>query len=266
MSGLLPHLLRFLPHRLRVLLARRLLGWEIHPTAHLGRSVLRVGHLRMAAGSSIGNGNRVWGLDESRPGRGGIHRWGQRRHRLAQRDRPLRPDPGRGPATAAGPGRLGDHHRRPPHRLCRPGRAWSTTPRSSASARSCSPTASTCARTVSGPSRSASVTTGCLMSGCTVFMGVTLAPQTRGLGRLRRQPLARPALHAVPRQPRRAGPHAGRGRHLPQPCPPLRQGHARGAGGLTRRAVSLRGLPRAPTYRAGTRGPRRGRGGAGGVR
>lgn len=64
MSGLLPHLLRFVPHRLRVLLARRMLGWEIHPTAHLGRSVLRVGHLRMAAGSSIGNGNRVWGLDE----------------------------------------------------------------------------------------------------------------------------------------------------------------------------------------------------------
>ncbi|MCL2541526.1 MAG: hypothetical protein FWE71_03590 [Nocardioidaceae bacterium] len=61
---LVAHLLPLLPQRLRVLLARRVLGWEIHPTASLGRSTIAVGRLVMGPDSSIGPRNTIRGLEE----------------------------------------------------------------------------------------------------------------------------------------------------------------------------------------------------------
>lgn len=59
-----------LPEKLRVLLARKVLGWDIHPTAHLGRSLMIVGHVSMGPGSSIGAFNVFRGLQEVRLGEG----------------------------------------------------------------------------------------------------------------------------------------------------------------------------------------------------
>ncbi len=72
MRLLLAHLMTMLPHRLRVLIARRILGWDIHPTARLGRSVIRVGHVTMGAGSSIGPRNTIRGLERLELGEGAI--------------------------------------------------------------------------------------------------------------------------------------------------------------------------------------------------
>lgn len=55
-----------LPSRLKRHLGRLLFGWDIHPTAYLGRSVVFVGHLSMGPGSSIGRFNVIEGLDELR--------------------------------------------------------------------------------------------------------------------------------------------------------------------------------------------------------
>ena len=56
-----------LPSPLKVRLAKMLFGWEIHPTAYLGRSViLGVRHLSMGAGASIGPFNVIRDLDELR--------------------------------------------------------------------------------------------------------------------------------------------------------------------------------------------------------
>lgn len=57
-------LLPRLPRSLRVLVARKVLGWEIHPTARLGRSLIQVDHLRMGPHSSIGPRNVIKGLEE----------------------------------------------------------------------------------------------------------------------------------------------------------------------------------------------------------
>ena len=51
------------PPRLRRLLHTRVLGYEIHPTARVGRSVLAVGRLVLGEGAVIGNLNYVAHLD-----------------------------------------------------------------------------------------------------------------------------------------------------------------------------------------------------------
>lgn len=70
MRGILALLMMVLPGKLRIPFARKVLGWDIHPTAHLGRSILLVGHLSMGPGSSIGSFNVFRGLAEVRLGEG----------------------------------------------------------------------------------------------------------------------------------------------------------------------------------------------------
>jgi serine acetyltransferase len=55
-----------LPSRLRRLLGRLIFGWDIHPTAYLGRSVIVVPHLTMGPGSSIGSFNVIRDIEELR--------------------------------------------------------------------------------------------------------------------------------------------------------------------------------------------------------
>jgi hypothetical protein len=59
-----------LPARLRAELARKVLGWDIDPTAYIGRSVIMVTHVRMGPEASIGPFNVIRGLDELRLGTG----------------------------------------------------------------------------------------------------------------------------------------------------------------------------------------------------
>lgn len=59
-----------LPSRLRAEVGRRFFGWEIDPTAYLGRSIIVVRHLSLGAGASIGHLNVIWDLDELRLGDG----------------------------------------------------------------------------------------------------------------------------------------------------------------------------------------------------
>lgn len=53
-----------LPAGLKRRVASRFLGWDIHPTAHLGRSVVLVPKLTMGPGSSIGPLNVIKDLEE----------------------------------------------------------------------------------------------------------------------------------------------------------------------------------------------------------
>ncbi len=53
-----------LPSRLKIYLGRRLLGWDVHPTAYIGRSVVLVGQLTMGPGASIGPLNVIKDLEE----------------------------------------------------------------------------------------------------------------------------------------------------------------------------------------------------------
>jgi carbonic anhydrase/acetyltransferase-like protein (isoleucine patch superfamily) len=55
-----------LPSRLKAGLGRRLLGWDVHPTAYIGRSVVLVRHLSMGPGASIGPLNVIKDLEELR--------------------------------------------------------------------------------------------------------------------------------------------------------------------------------------------------------
>jgi acetyltransferase-like isoleucine patch superfamily enzyme len=55
-----------LPSRLKGWLGRTLLGWDIHPTAYIGRSVILVGHLSMGPGASIGPLNVIKDLEDLR--------------------------------------------------------------------------------------------------------------------------------------------------------------------------------------------------------
>lgn len=64
MRSALQILMILLPQSLKRLVANRLLGWEIHPTAHLGKSLIRVGRLTMGPKASIGPWNVIQGLDE----------------------------------------------------------------------------------------------------------------------------------------------------------------------------------------------------------
>lgn len=59
-----------LPARLKPAVGRLLFGWDIHPTAHLGRSVVVVRHLTMGAGAVIGSLNVIRDLEELRMGEG----------------------------------------------------------------------------------------------------------------------------------------------------------------------------------------------------
>jgi acetyltransferase-like isoleucine patch superfamily enzyme len=59
-----------LPAPLRAELARKVLGWDIDPTARIGRSLIMVKHVTMGPESSIGPFNIIRGLDELRLGRG----------------------------------------------------------------------------------------------------------------------------------------------------------------------------------------------------
>ena len=70
MRKVLAVLMVLLPAKLRPVLARKVLGWDIHPTAHIGRSLFLVGHLSMGPGSSIGSFNVFRGLEEVRLGEG----------------------------------------------------------------------------------------------------------------------------------------------------------------------------------------------------
>ena len=56
----------YLPSSLARRVAKVALGWDIHPTAYLGRSVIRVGHLSMGPRTSIGPRNNIRGLSELR--------------------------------------------------------------------------------------------------------------------------------------------------------------------------------------------------------
>jgi acetyltransferase-like isoleucine patch superfamily enzyme len=55
-----------LPSRMKLHLGRWLLGWDVHPTAYIGRSVVLVGHLSMGPGASIGPLNVIKDLEELR--------------------------------------------------------------------------------------------------------------------------------------------------------------------------------------------------------
>jgi acetyltransferase-like isoleucine patch superfamily enzyme len=55
-----------LPSRLKGRLGKWLLGWDVHPTAYIGRSVILVGHLSMGPRASIGPLNVIKDLDELR--------------------------------------------------------------------------------------------------------------------------------------------------------------------------------------------------------
>ena len=55
-----------LPSGIKRRVANRFLGWDIHPTAYLGRSVVLVKHVSMGPGSSIGPLNVIRGIEELR--------------------------------------------------------------------------------------------------------------------------------------------------------------------------------------------------------
>jgi acetyltransferase-like isoleucine patch superfamily enzyme len=63
-------LLIFLPWRLRRFVARRVLGWQIDPSAYFGRSLIMVRQVTMGPESTIGSLNVIRGLDELRLGKG----------------------------------------------------------------------------------------------------------------------------------------------------------------------------------------------------
>src|SRR5437588_12813961 len=59
-----------LPSSLRRLVACRVLGWDIHPTAYIGRSVILVDHVSMGPRATIGHRNVIRALEELRLGEG----------------------------------------------------------------------------------------------------------------------------------------------------------------------------------------------------
>jgi acetyltransferase-like isoleucine patch superfamily enzyme len=62
----LAFLLPVLPTRLRLGLGRLVLGWEIHPTAFVGRSVVIADEVVLGPGAWIGHANMIKGLSELR--------------------------------------------------------------------------------------------------------------------------------------------------------------------------------------------------------
>lgn len=59
-----------LPSTVQRFLGRRLLGWQVHPTARLGHSLVLVDALNLGPGASIGSGNVIKGLEELSLGEG----------------------------------------------------------------------------------------------------------------------------------------------------------------------------------------------------
>jgi acetyltransferase-like isoleucine patch superfamily enzyme len=59
-------LLPLLPGGMRRLVARLVLGWDVDPTARIGRSVVIVDEVVLGPGALIGHGNMVKGLSELR--------------------------------------------------------------------------------------------------------------------------------------------------------------------------------------------------------
>jgi len=57
-----------LPSRLHRLAGRLLLGWKVHPSAHLGHSIIAARKVTIGARATIGSGNRIKGIDELRMG------------------------------------------------------------------------------------------------------------------------------------------------------------------------------------------------------
>jgi hypothetical protein len=70
LGKLIALLMLVLPPSLRAEVARKVLGWNIDPTARIGRSLIMVKHVTMGPESSIGPFNVIRGLDELRLGRG----------------------------------------------------------------------------------------------------------------------------------------------------------------------------------------------------
>jgi acetyltransferase-like isoleucine patch superfamily enzyme len=66
----LAYVFAFLPMPLKRLVARWVYGWDIHPTAYIGPSVLTVRHLSMGAGASIGGRNTITNVNQLRMGEG----------------------------------------------------------------------------------------------------------------------------------------------------------------------------------------------------
>ncbi|NHA01532.1 hypothetical protein G5V59_21710 [Nocardioides sp. W3-2-3] len=112
-------------------MANRVLGWEIHPTAHIGRSLVLAGKVTMGPGAQIGPLNVIRGLDEPADGRGRQHLLPELDHRRAVLLRAL---PGPQARPVAGHGRVRHHHHRARARRHRPDRVWASRPRSPASA------------------------------------------------------------------------------------------------------------------------------------
>jgi acetyltransferase-like isoleucine patch superfamily enzyme len=56
------------PQRVKHLIYRRFLGWDIHPTAHFGLSLIAVDHLVAAEGVQVSHFNLIKGCDEVRLG------------------------------------------------------------------------------------------------------------------------------------------------------------------------------------------------------
>jgi len=59
-------LMILLPSSLKRHLGRWLYGWDIDPTAHIGRSIILVRHLSMGPGAIIGPRNLIRDLEELR--------------------------------------------------------------------------------------------------------------------------------------------------------------------------------------------------------
>ncbi len=70
LSKIVALLMLVLPPKYRAELARKVLGWDIDPTAHIGRSLIMVKHVTMGPESSIGPFNMIRGLDELKLGKG----------------------------------------------------------------------------------------------------------------------------------------------------------------------------------------------------
>jgi acetyltransferase-like isoleucine patch superfamily enzyme len=62
--------LLLLPQRLKHIYARRVLGWDIHPTAYIGRSLIQVRKVTMGPQASIGPMNYFRDVEELRMGEG----------------------------------------------------------------------------------------------------------------------------------------------------------------------------------------------------
>lgn len=66
MRSVLALLVALAPGRLRRHLGRWLLGWDVHPTAHIGRSIILARKVTLGPRASIGSFNVIRGLDELR--------------------------------------------------------------------------------------------------------------------------------------------------------------------------------------------------------